>query len=82
MIETELTKSGCYIKPSVFKFQNGHQKSGMLSIYFQDAPDDFFLVPLENIKSFTRELEQRNYGAMRKLCEKIDINEIVDASPL
>ncbi len=82
MTESELAKEGHFLRPTTFIFKSGRKKSGMLSIFFPDAQDEFYLVPDKQVAVFTEHMIDQSFDEMRKLCEKVNLDEIIYAHPL
>jgi len=82
MTEQQLLKEDCFVRPSEYTLKDGSKVRGMLSIYFPDEQLNFYFVPLANMNKFAQLMVRNNFSEMRKLCKRIDLNDIVRSMKL
>ncbi len=82
MTEQQLLKQDCFVHPSEYTFKDGTKARGMLSIYFPDEQLNFYFVPLANMNKFSQLMVRNNFSEMRKLCKKIELDDIVRSMKL
>ncbi len=82
MNESQISSTGAFIRPSIITFSDGTSKKGMISIFFPDEQDQFYLVLKQNLVQFSKLIIESNYEEMRKLCEKVDLMDVINVQKI
>ena len=77
MTQSEYVMSGCENFHSEFLFSNNAIISGVITTFFPHKQDAYQLVRSNNIIEFKKCMDEKDYENMQKLCEVVDISEIV-----
>jgi hypothetical protein len=82
MTQIEYLQSGCDNKHCKFTFKSGEIAYGVLTTYFQNEPNKYYLVRSPQMIEFKKYMDSNDFNNMKKLCSPIDLSDLVKAELL
>jgi spore coat protein CotH len=77
MTKSEYALSGCENYHSKFTFDNGTEEFGVMTTFFPDEPDNYYLVRSPKLIDFKKLMDDNNYQEMKKNCVRIDLGKMI-----
>jgi hypothetical protein len=81
MTEQEFRRGGFTNKHCKFIF-NGVTVTGVISTFFMDEPNEYYLVKSSVMREFQEYMNNNNYSKMKLLCTKINFSSLESATIL
>jgi hypothetical protein len=82
MTQHEYTNSGCENRHALFTFSNGNEVSGVITTFFFNEPDNYYLVRTPDMIEFKKYMDENNYAKMKTLCTLVNLNDIADVEQM
>lgn len=82
MTKEEYYQSGCETYYCKFILKNGTEEYGVITTFFPDEPNNFYLVRANEMPEFKKLMDENNYKEMKELAVLIDLGEIEKAERL